>query len=130
MLFRSVRWRCGLSEADRHRLGAPPGWNCRDVQFFISRISFDQLGPERERALNAVETRFKLPPDQVELLIQAGRDGLMTNPKFRAFMTAGPRAPLPPAPAVPAPPPAGPPYIPPAPPVSMLDVPPHKTSAE
>jgi NTE family protein len=126
-----VRWRCGLSEADRRKFGAPPGWNCKDVQFFISRISFDQLGPDRERALNAVDTRFKLPPDQVELLIQAGRDGLITNPKFRAFMNAGPRASLPVVPAAPpAPPPGGPPYIPPAPPVSMLDVPPHETSAE
>jgi hypothetical protein len=44
-----VSWRCGLSEADRHRFGAPPGWNCRDLEFFISRISFDQLGPNATR---------------------------------------------------------------------------------
>ncbi len=69
-----VRWRCGLSEADRRRFGAPPGWNCRDVQFFISRIGFGQLGAEREKALNDVETRFTLPPWQVDMLIQAGRD--------------------------------------------------------
>ena len=48
-----IRWRCGLSEADRRRLGAPPGWNCRDVQFFISRISFDDWARERAAALNA-----------------------------------------------------------------------------
>jgi NTE family protein len=81
-----VSWRCGLSEADRHRLGAPPGWNCRDVQFFISRIGFDGLGPDRAVALNNVETRLKLPPDQVDMLITAGRDALNANPKFRAFM--------------------------------------------
>src|SRR5580704_16719392 len=69
-----IAWRCGLSEADRRRFGAPPGWNCRDVQFFISRISFDQLGPQRAAALNNVETRFKLPPEQVDMLISAGRD--------------------------------------------------------
>ena len=83
-----VRWRCGLSEADRRRFGAPPGWNCRDVQFFIGRISFDELGPAREAALNAVETRLKLPPDQVDLLIAAGRDALNDNPKFRAFLNS------------------------------------------
>ena len=88
-----VRWRCGLSEADRRRLGAAPGWNCKDVQFFISRICFDQLGPERAAALNRVETRFKLPPDQVEMLIAAGRDGLLTNQKFRAFLNSEPRVP-------------------------------------
>ena len=56
--------------------GAPPGWNCKDVKFFIGRVAFDQLGPERAAALNAVETRFKLPPDQVDMLIDAGRDAL------------------------------------------------------
>jgi NTE family protein len=93
-----VRWRCGLSAAERGRLGAPPGWNCKDVKFFIGRISFEQFGPERAHALNAVETRFKLPPDQVDLLIAAGRDGLITNPKFREFMQSLPRLPQGPAP--------------------------------
>jgi NTE family protein len=81
-----VNWRCGLSDADRHRFGAPAGWNCRDVEFFVSRISFEQLGPDRAAALNKVETRFKLPPDQIDMLITAGRDALDANPKFREFM--------------------------------------------
>jgi hypothetical protein len=81
-----VSWRCGLSEADRHRFGVPPDWNCRDLEFFVSRITFDQLGPDRAAALNAVETRFKLPPDQVEMLIAAGHDALRNNPTFRDFL--------------------------------------------
>jgi NTE family protein len=102
-----VRWRCGLSQAERTRYGAPPGWNCRDVQFFISKIAFDSLGPQRAAVLNHVETRFKLPPDQVELLITAGRDALNANPKFRAFLNSlgRPAPPLPRAPMVPPPPP-------------------------
>jgi NTE family protein len=94
-----VRWRCGLSEAERARLGAPTGWNCRDVKFFIGRISFEQLGRERAAALNAVETRFKLPPEQVEMLIAAGRDALRNNPTFRDFLksTPGVEPGLPPA---------------------------------
>jgi NTE family protein len=88
-----IAWRCGLSDADRRKLGAPPGWNCRDVQFFISRLTFDQLGPQREAVLNQIETRFKLPPDQVDLLIAAGRDALNTNDKFRAFLTSLGRVP-------------------------------------
>ena len=92
-----IRWRCGLSEAERRRYGAPPGWNCRDVQFFINRISFGDLGPQRAAALNAVETRFKLPPDQVNMLIAAGRDALAANPAFVAFMKSLPRR-LPPRP--------------------------------
>jgi len=93
-----IRWRCGLSEAERSRLGAPPGWNCRDVQFFIGRISFNDLGPDRAAALNAVETRLRLPPDKVNMLIAAGRDALAANPTFEAFMKSLPHAPMPPHP--------------------------------
>jgi NTE family protein len=119
-----IRWRCGLSEAERGRLGAPPGWNCRDVEFFISRISFDALGPERAAALNAVETRFKLPQDQVNMLISAGRDALAANPAFVAFMKSLPRGPrMPPLP----------PRVPPQPsaaPVSMApEIEPHEARA-
>jgi len=88
-----IRWRCRLSEAERQKFGAPAGWNCKDVRFFIGRISFDQLGPERATALNAVETRLRLPPDQVEALITAGRDALSSNTAFRAFLRSGPRVP-------------------------------------
>jgi NTE family protein len=81
-----VKWRCRLSEADRRKYGAPPGWNCKDVKFFVGRIAFDQLGPERAAALNAVQTSLKLPPDQVEELISAGHDALKTNQVFRDFL--------------------------------------------
>jgi NTE family protein len=103
-----IAWRCGLSEADRRKWGAPPGWNCRDLQFFIGRISFDQLGPERAAALNNVETRLRLPPDQIDMLIAAGRDALATNPKFRAFLTSLGRTPPPPRPPAPPPGPGAP----------------------
>lgn len=87
-----IKWRCGLSEADRRKYHAPPGWNCRDVKFFIGRVAFDQFGPERAAQLNAVETRFKLPPEQVEMLIQAGRDAITTNSTLRSFLQSlGPR---------------------------------------
>jgi len=83
-----TQWRCKLSEADRHRLGAPPGWDCKDVKFFIGRISFEQLGPERAASLNAVETRLRLPPEQVDLLIDAGRDALKASTVFRSFINS------------------------------------------
>jgi NTE family protein len=83
-----VNWRCKLSAAERRHFGAPPGWNCRDVKFFVGRISFEQLGPEREAALNAVETSFHLPADQVEMTIAAGRDALKANKTFNAFLTS------------------------------------------
>jgi NTE family protein len=118
-----VRWRCGLSEADRRRFGAPAGWNCKDVKFFIGKISFDQLGPEREAALNAVETRFKLPPEQVDLLVNAGRDALHNNVAFRSFLSSLPRT----LPGAAPPPPA---VMPPSTPVSTTDDKRHEARAE
>jgi NTE family protein len=96
-----VSWRCGLSEADRQRLGAPPGWNCHDLDFFIGKISFDALGPDRAAALNRVETRFQLPPDQIDMLVTAGHDALNVNPKFRSFLRSLGHAPPPVPPAAP-----------------------------
>ena len=96
-----IKWRCRLSEADRRRYGAPSGWNCNDVKFFIGRITFDQLGPQRSRALNAVETRFRLPPDQIDMLIAAGRDALRANDTFRAFLKSLPGSVPPPSVPVP-----------------------------
>ncbi len=81
-----IRWRCGLSAAERQRLGASPGWNCRDVKFFLGRVSFDQLGAERAASLNAIATRFKLPAAAVDELIAAGGDALRANPTYRAFL--------------------------------------------
>jgi len=81
-----IKWRCRLSPAERQKYGAPPGWNCRDVRLYLARVSFDLLGPERATALSAVETRFKLPPDQVEMVVAAGRDALKANSVFRSFV--------------------------------------------
>ena len=80
-----VRWRCGLSAADRVKFGAGAGWNCRDLKFFIGRLGFDQLDPARAADLQAIPTRFQLPPEQVDNVIAAGRDVLRTSPVFRAF---------------------------------------------
>jgi len=80
-----IRWRCGLSAADRARYGAKPGWRCNDLQFFVGRLGFDQLEPARAAALEAVPTRFHLPQAQVDEVIAAGRDTLRASPVFRAF---------------------------------------------
>ena len=86
-----IRWRCSLPLAQVKKLrGTLAGWQCRDVQFFIDEIAFDQLGPERLKALSAVPTRFKLPQDQVDMLITAGRDALRENDEFRRFMASLP----------------------------------------
>lgn len=81
-----VRWRCGLSAAERQRLGAPPNWNCRDVKFYVTRTGFDELGPERAAALDQVPTSFRLPPEMVDAVVAAGRDALRANPAYVAFL--------------------------------------------
>ncbi|CAM5369828.1 Patatin OS=Afipia felis OX=1035 GN=BN961_01153 PE=4 SV=1 [Afipia felis] len=83
-----IRWRCGLSVADRARYGAGPNWNCRDVRFFVGRIGFNQLDPERTARLNNVPTRFHLPQQQVDDVIEAGRDTLRGSPVFKAFASS------------------------------------------
>jgi len=103
-----IDWRCKLSAADRHRYGAPPGWNCRDVKISVGRIAFDQLDPQRAAALNAVETAFKLPPEQVDMVISAGHDALRNSSVFRSFVASlgaprPPSVPLAEPPATPAP---------------------------
>ncbi|MEH2514285.1 NTE family protein [Nitrobacteraceae bacterium AZCC 1564] len=80
-----VRWRCGLSAAERAKYGVPSGWNCGDLKFYVGRVGFDQLEPERAAALEKVPTRFHLPAEQVDAVISAGRDALRTSPAFRNF---------------------------------------------
>jgi NTE family protein len=82
-----VRWRCGLSKAKVRKLIGPGPWNCNNLQFFIGRVDFDQLGAERARKLNAVPTRFKLPFETVDELIAAGGDSLRINPTYRKFLS-------------------------------------------
>jgi NTE family protein len=98
-----VAWRCGLSPELRKRYGAPANWNCRDVKLMVTRVAFEQLGPERAKALNAVDTRLKLPTNQVDMVIAAGRDAVRVNPTFRAFLKGlvVPNAPLTPEPEQP-----------------------------
>ncbi|MGM4999001.1 patatin-like phospholipase family protein [Tardiphaga sp. 538_B7_N1_4] len=80
-----IKWRCGLSAAERARYGARPGWRCTDLQLFVGRLGFDQLDPARAAVLEAVPTRFQLPQGQVDDLILAGRETLRASSVFRAF---------------------------------------------
>jgi NTE family protein len=83
-----VDWRCRLSANDRRRFGAPVTWDCHDVRIFVGRVAFEQLGPERAAALNSVETAFKLPPEQVEMVISAGHDAVKASSVFRSFLAS------------------------------------------
>jgi NTE family protein len=84
-----VRWRCGLTPATVTKLRGPGPWNCRDVQFFIGRIGFDQLDQPLMEKLNAVPTTLKLPEATVDELIAAGSEAVTQNQAYRKFL-AGP----------------------------------------
>jgi hypothetical protein len=49
-------------------------------------VSFDQLGLERAKVLNAVDTRLKLPVKEVDAVIAAGHDSLRESPVYREFL--------------------------------------------
>ncbi len=89
-----VAWRCGLSrdEVLRYR-GTLAGWNCRDLDLVVEDVSFEDFPKPERDALNGIETRLKLPADQVDLLISAGRRSILSNVRLRnAFATVQRRA--------------------------------------
>jgi NTE family protein len=66
------KWRCGLSAAEAHALGAGADWRCSNIKFDITEVSFDRLDHETAARLSAIPTRLQLPVDEVDLLIGAG----------------------------------------------------------
>jgi NTE family protein len=79
------RWRCGLSAAERTRLRLPARWRCNDLQVFVERVGFNQFDSDRAAALNAIPTRFVLPQQSVDLLIDAGAEAIRSNAMFQSF---------------------------------------------
>lgn len=81
-----IDWRCRLSPAEVARyVGSAKGWNCRDVKFLSGEVAFDQL-PDKKDRLQAIATRFVLPADEVDLLIEAGREATRRNPVVNGFL--------------------------------------------
>ena len=84
-----ISWRCGLAAADVTKLRGAGTWNCRDVQFLVERVGFDQFDRPRMERLNAIPTTFKLPVESVDELIAAGSEAVTQNQAYRKFL-AGP----------------------------------------
>lgn len=75
-----VRYRCGLSrEQVRRQRGTLAGWNCRDVTVTTEHLSFRGADPDLFDRLNKVPTRLKLTHDEVDLVIEAGRQAVRRN---------------------------------------------------
>ncbi len=76
------KWRCALSSAEALRLGARTDWRCSNISFEVTEVSFDRLDAPTAAKLSAIRTRFKLPVEEVDLLIQSGADEILSNPIF------------------------------------------------
>lgn len=82
-----IAYRCALTPAEVRKFGADPRkWNCRNLKLYVAELRFDQLGRKMEAELNKVPTRLKLPRDQVDLSIEAGRMALRQHPVYRTFV--------------------------------------------
>ena len=80
-----IAWRCALPDAET-MTGDLPGWRCDDVTLDAGMISFRDFDDARRAELGAVPTRVNLPAETVDMLIQAGRDGLAGNEAGAAFV--------------------------------------------
>ena len=84
-----MRYRCGLpaSTVAAYR-GSTSGWNCRDVRLVVQHLSFTDVDPAMQVKLNAIPTRLKLPVEQVDLAIAAGRKALQLNADIASAVAA------------------------------------------
>lgn len=84
-----IDWRCALPLSEVRRLrGSTAGWNCRDVKLFVGEASFASLPGDLRDEMNAVPTRLKLTPDQVDKVIAAGRMATRATPEFNGFIAS------------------------------------------
>jgi NTE family protein len=79
------KWRCSLSGAEARRLGASRDWRCGNIRFEINVIAFNRFDPKLATKLNAIPTRFKLEPEEVDLLIRLGHDAVASQTTLKAF---------------------------------------------
>lgn len=81
-----VTYRCSLPDERKAALRAQnPEWRCEDLKFSVTQISFADLPEAEEAALNAIPTRLKLPVEQIDRLIAAGRRAAAQDADVRRF---------------------------------------------
>jgi NTE family protein len=84
-----VTYRCSLPDERKAALrAANPDWRCEDIKFAVTQISFGDLPEADEAVLNAIPTRLKLPPEQIDQLIAAGRQAVQRDQGVRRFSAA------------------------------------------
>ncbi len=83
-----IIYRCGLDERQvREIIGDRQGWDCKDVQFHILDLTFDQVTDPILRAnLKEIPTAYVLPQDQTDLLVKTAGELLRNHPQFKNFL--------------------------------------------
>ncbi len=74
-----IAYRCSLSADEAARLGAGPGWDCKDVQFRMDVISFADLPEAQYKEFGAAPTQVSLPKELIDHLIAGGRRAIEIN---------------------------------------------------
>lgn len=81
-----ARHRCSLGQDELVALGGvAPNWRCDDVEFIVELISFQNLAPSMATRVRAIETRLKLPAQEIELAMEAGRQLIGQSSAVRKF---------------------------------------------
>ena len=84
-----IEWRCSLPMSEVRRLrGSMADWDCQDVKLFVGQASFEGLPKAMRDELNKVPTRLRIKPDQVDLVIEAGRLATRATPEFNGFLAS------------------------------------------
>ena len=85
---RMIDYRCGLTPPEVVALrGSMDGWDCRELSLQVAKVSFEQMREPSVRArLEKIPTRFKLPKDDVDLLISSAGSLLRQNPGYKEFI--------------------------------------------
>jgi NTE family protein len=87
---RLIEYRCGLTPPEVATLrGSTEGWDCRNLSLQVAKVSFEQMREASVKArLDKIPTRFKLPKDDVDLLITSAGSLLRQNPNYKEFLAA------------------------------------------
>lgn len=75
----TVAWRCSLPTEDAQQLGAPPGWDCKDLTVRMDVIAFADLKDKRFATLGKAATAVSLPKKDIDALIEGGRQVVVQN---------------------------------------------------
>ncbi len=83
-----IRWRCSLSKSEVYEtLGEDSkNWKCDDIHFFVTQVSFADAGAEREKRLDNIPTRFVLPNEDIDFLIESADIAVKNNRTFNNFL--------------------------------------------